>query len=271
MTVDGDVDTFGDNSAGVIAQSLGGGGGNGGMNVTGTVTAAGSNGGAVAVGVGGSGGGGGSAGVVDATLDGAVRTRGDNSAGFIAQIHRRRRRQRRAQCHGSVDGHAAPRAVRWRWASAAVAAARATAAQSLRPCSTAASTTAGSNSHGVLAQSVGGGGGNGGMNVAGAVAGSAANAGAVAVGVGGSAGGGGSAATVTGDITADVLTTGDDSFGVLLQSVGGGGGNGAMNISGALGLANGGARGVVASVSAVVAAWRAMALDCRCGTVSGAM
>ena len=39
----------------------------------------------MAVGVGGSGGGGGSAGAVDATLDGAARTRGDNSTAFIAQ------------------------------------------------------------------------------------------------------------------------------------------------------------------------------------------
>ncbi|MEO8062207.1 MAG: autotransporter outer membrane beta-barrel domain-containing protein [Pseudomonadota bacterium] len=243
LDVVGDVETLGENSAGVLAQSVGGGGGNGGMSFAAALTAAGSNGAAVAVGVGGSGGGGGSSGGVTSTVGGHVRTHGNNSNGVTMQ---------------SIGGGGGNGAMNISGALSATGSSGGSVAVGVGGGGGGAGDggaidgrvfngiveTLGQNSTGVLMQSVGGGGGNGGMNVSGAIAGSAANAGAVAVGVGGSAGGGGSANAVVGEVDADVITRGDESFGVLLQSVGGGGGNGAMNISGALTAANGGSAAI---------------------------
>ena len=84
MTLTQKVSTDGSNSAGIVAQSLGGGGGNGGMNITGALTASAAGGGTVAVGIGGSGGSGGSAGAVTSTVTGDVAAAGTNSGGVIA-------------------------------------------------------------------------------------------------------------------------------------------------------------------------------------------
>ena len=89
-------------------------------------------------------------------------------------------------------------------------------------------TTNGDFSNGILAQSVGGGGGNGGVAVA---------AGAfAAVGVGGSGGAGGAGGEVDVDNRANIRTAGAQSHGILAQSVGGGGGNGGMSVTGAGGV-----------------------------------
>lgn len=77
-------------------------------------------------------------------------------------------------------------------------------------------------SHGILAQSVGGGGGN------------AANASGLFVAVGGAGGGGGNGGSVsitTGGGPGGVSTSGDFSTGIVGQSIGGGGGNGGFSKS----------------------------------------
>src|SRR5690606_6167481 len=56
----------------------------------------------------------------------------------------------------------------------------------------------------------------------------------VGVGIGGSGGGGGNGGRVTAELAAQVVTEGQNSGGVLVQSVGGGGGNGGFSITGAL-------------------------------------
>src|SRR5690606_22033972 len=101
-------------------------------------------------------------------------------------------------------------------------------------------------SHGVVAQSVGGGGGTGGLNVTGQMSIAAPSSGAASrvasLGVGGFGGQGGDAGTV--DLTIDapgadrvqVAATGDDRSAVIAQSVGGGGGSGGINISGGAAL-----------------------------------
>jgi hypothetical protein len=86
----------------------------------------------------------------------------------------------------------------------------------------------GDRSTAIFAQSVGGGGGNGGDAV------SIASTISVAVGGAGGLGGAGNNVTVTTD-GSDIDTTGDDAHGIHAQSVGGGGGNGGLAVSGALG------------------------------------
>lgn len=75
-------------------------------------------------------------------------------------------------------------------------------------------TTNGTNSLGVLMQSIGGGGGNGG------------NAAGIFVAVGGKGGKGGDGGTVSGNFSGTFLSAADHSTAVMAQSVGGGGGHG---------------------------------------------
>ena len=79
--------------------------------------------------------------------------------------------------------------------------------------------TLGDYAHGLLAQSIGGGGGNGG-NVF------DVSVGTPEVGVGGSAQGGGSGSTVNVLYDGTIWTQGDHASGIIAQSLGGGGGNG---------------------------------------------
>ena len=94
----------------------------------------------------------------------------------------------------------------------------------------------GNNSTGVLAQSVGGGGGNGGFNISGSITAASTGSAGVSVGIGGSGGFGGSAGTVDNTVEGNVTTFGNDASGVIAQSLGGGGGNGALSVAGAVNL-----------------------------------
>ena len=75
------IETFGERSRGIYAQSVGGGGGNGGF----AVQVAGGYGVSASIAVGGSGGSGGEGGTVDINGDVTVRTNGDYSEGIFAQ------------------------------------------------------------------------------------------------------------------------------------------------------------------------------------------
>jgi len=97
--------------------------------------------------------------------------------------------------------------------------------------------TFGAQSHGIFAQSVGGGGGSGGAaSSAGKANNDAKVQTAVAVGGSGGAAGSGGAVSVTKDTSGTIQTQGVEAFGIYAQSVGGGGGNGALAgaISGSL-------------------------------------
>jgi len=82
----------------------------------------------------------------------------------------------------------------------------------------------------VTAQSIGGGGGAGGMNISGGIA----MDGQLTAGIGGFGGGGGLGRDVTASVTADLFASGNRSRGLMVQSIGGGGGHGGINISGGL-------------------------------------
>ena len=88
----------------------------------------------------------------------------------------------------------------------------------------------------VAAQSIGGGGGAGGINISGGIS----TAGQIVVGVGGFGGAGGTGGDVNASVDADLFIAGNNSIGFLAQSVGGGGGAGAINISGGIQAATSG-------------------------------
>ena len=217
-----DIKTGGDAAHALFAQSVGGGGGAGGFSISGAVAVGSNNSLALNASVGGNGGVGGAANDVDVTSSGTAWTTGDGAHGVFAQ----------SVGGGGGDGG---------WAGRLTGAIAASKSISLgvslggQGGSGGASgdvdvdiigqiLTEGDASHGVLAQSVGGGGGTGGFTVA-------ANFGAnKSVNIGLNMGGGGGGAGEAGDVrvttTNTINTKGDGSIGVFAQSVGGGGGAG---------------------------------------------
>ncbi len=222
----GIITTYGDQSNGLIAQSIGGGGGNGGFAGSGALTLSGVG---VAVGLGGSGAGGGNASTVDLTNNGAITTHGKESSAIIAQ----------SIGGGGGNGGSTVGLSLSALGGAAVTIggsagdggnADSVVVHSTGNLATSGGSTADSpdmGSYGILAQSLGGGGGNGGF------AGSLSVGGAVGLGVsvGGQGGGGGNADTVAVTSTGGISTVAANSGGILAQSVGGGGGNGGFAIA----------------------------------------
>jgi hypothetical protein len=238
-----------DHSAGIIAQSVGGGGGNGGFNVTGGMAFGGTGAGGINVGIGGTGGTGNSAGIVTADISGFVRTYGDDSLGVLAQS---------VGGGGGNGGFNVTAGLNFgaegsgginvgiggsggKGGSGEAVTLRINDQISAPEIALAAATTSGDRSAGVIAQSLGGGGGNGGFNVTAGINISGGFTGGANIGIGGMGGDGGAAKKVIGDITGTIATGGDQSGGLLLQSVGGGGGNGGFNVTGGLALSKGGA------------------------------
>ena len=88
---------------------------------------------------------------------------------------------------------------------------------------------------------MGGGGGVGGFNVTGSLGFGGTAGGTIGVGLGGSGGSGGSAMKVTAGLVGIASTDGDRSGAILAQSIGGGGGAGAFNISAGIAAAGTGA------------------------------
>jgi hypothetical protein len=255
-TVTGDVITLGEQSDAIVAQSLGGGGGSGAFNVSGGVVGTGGAGGSVNVGLGGSGGGGGGAGAVTLAVTGTTRTAGGDSDGILAQ---------------SVGGGGGSGGFNITGGITVSSGAGGAIGVGLGgsgglggggggvilDVNTGVADTSGSllavhtegdGARGVVAQSLGGGGGNGGFNITGTVSASLSAAGNIGVGVGGSGGDGGDAGAVTARINGDVLTEGDDASAILVQSLGGGGGNGGFNITGGLALSQQGSGNLLVGV-----------------------
>ncbi|MFN3931270.1 MAG: hypothetical protein ACK4JY_05910 [Brevundimonas sp.] len=229
----GAIETRGDFSTGFLTQSVGGGGGNGGFSVAFAGSGAGVASAAAAVGVGGSGGSGGVGGTVDALFDGTILTGGDDSRAALIQS---------VGGGGGNGGFNVAGAVS---ISGTVGLAAAVGVGGAAGDGGAGGTvtgrvggavqTGGDRSAGVTIQSVGGGGGSGGFNISGSIGGGGNVGGAVSVGIGGAGGGGGAGGDVTGSAGSTILTTGDQSGGLIVQSVGGGGGDGGFNVAGSIG------------------------------------
>ena len=231
--VNGDVATQGRMADAVLSQSIGGGGGAGGS-VT-SIAAAASNGvaGTISVGIGGSGGSGGNASSVTSNVTGKVSTYSSMSRGVVAQS---------IGGGGGSGGHVLnvdasagenAGAISVGVGGSGSAGGDAGDAKALLGGTVFGAKgsilTFGHQSHGLVAQSIGGGGGSGGSVDSYALSASQDGSSAtVGIGVGGSGSKGGRGGSAVGSMNADtsIKTEGDFSFGALVQSIGGGGGDG---------------------------------------------
>lgn len=218
------IRTAGDDSMGIVAQSIGGGGGYGGSVSVGSLLAT--------VSVGGDGESGGSGGYVsvlngisadptqpDATEAGnVIATTGARSFGIMAQ----------SIGGGGGSGGTAQSTVIGPFAMAiggnagSGGDAGSAGTEQVKIVNYGVVQTEGNQSPGLVAQAVGGGGGAGGS--ASSLTGSAQIN--VTVSVGGKGGKGGDAGDVNVYNDGQIITTGADSYGILAQSIGGGGGTG---------------------------------------------
>ncbi|MGC4014163.1 MAG: autotransporter outer membrane beta-barrel domain-containing protein [Luteolibacter sp.] len=214
------VKTLGTYSHGLFAQSLGGGGGSGGFSITGGAS---SSSGAVGASIGGSGGGGGLAKLVTLTSTGAaIITTKDHSDGIHAQSIGGGGGDGGFSIAGGISSKAA---VNF---SLGGSGGTAGAGGDVIVTSSTSISTSGNDSHGIFAQSVGGGGGSGGFSVTGSIS---TDGTAIGASLGGTGGAGGLAGTVKVTSTGDlIITEKNHSDGIHAQSVGGGGGDGGFSI-----------------------------------------
>ena len=216
------IATTGDNSHGVFAQSVGGGGGSGGFSVSGAI----SGGATIGAAFGGSGGGGASAGNVTVTTSDTISTAGNRAYGILAQSIGGGGGDGGVGAAGGIGGVATVSlGMGGKGGAGGVGG-------NVDVTTVSSITTTGANAHAIFAQSVGGGGGSGGLSVAGGISGSTT----VSAALGGTGGSGADASSVTVTATGATLqTSGDRSYGVLAQSVGGGGGDGGFSVAGGIG------------------------------------
>jgi hypothetical protein len=226
VTVDvaGNITTTGYHSHGVFAQSVGGGGGTGGLAVSGAVGGGGTFGGAIGGGAVDPSAEGGDGALVTVINDGNIDTSGEMSYGIFAQSVGGGGGDGGFAISGGISGSSA--------VTLGVGGTGSKGGNGAKVIVTNNGTiaTTGQNSHAVFAQSVGGGGGTGGMSVAGSIGGQAA--GSLSLGGTGGAAGNGDEVTVTNEDT--IETDGFHSYGILAQSVGGGGGDGGLSVAGAI-------------------------------------
>ena len=203
----GSIDTYGLQSYGIYAQSIGGGGGDGGRS-----------GGLVSIG--GDGGGGGNADTVKVVNEGAIHTREEESHALFAQS---------VGGGGGAGGDAVAVGAE---ASVSIGGKGGAGGDGMEVSVTNAASgsivTDGERAHAIFAQSIGGGGGNGGF----AISGSAGSIVSLSVAIGGSAGTGGDAGAVKVLGGGSIDTFAKQSYGIFAQSVGGGGGSGGFAIAG---------------------------------------
>ncbi len=226
VEVQSSIYTDGDQSTGVVGQSIGGSGGNGGNALAGSISA----GASASLAVGGGGGGGGTSGDVklstskNSNEDFAIVTNGVLSAGLLAQSI------------GGSGGNGG-------FSSSAGISAGESASFSLAgdgglggtsgsvSISTLGYTviTQQDGSDGIVAQSIGGNGGNGGFAASAAV-----SAGAASLAIGGTGATGGSSGQATINNQSNITTYGSSSSALIAQSIGGAGGNGGFSVGGAV-------------------------------------
>ncbi|MDO8800729.1 autotransporter outer membrane beta-barrel domain-containing protein [Phenylobacterium sp.] len=205
LTSTGEIVTAGFMSSGVFAQSVGGGGGSGGGgdgSATGDMSIGG--------GLGGAGGSSGAGSSVTVTNEGAISTLGDLSYGVLAQS---------VGGGGGIGGTGAGEISGGYSFSLSIGGKGGSVDNggAVKVAQEGDVVTFGASSAGVLAQSVGGGGGIGG-------AANASNYLNVALGGSGTSGGDGGDVEVS--VKGAIATSGKAAYGVLAQSVGGGGGLG---------------------------------------------
>jgi len=216
-----DITTVGNDAHAIMAQSVGGGGGAGGFSIAGSVSV----GTGLGLSFGGAGGAGSSGSNVTVVSTGNIVTLGDRSDGILAQSIGGGGGNGGFSIAGGISG--GPSANLSMGGDGGAGA----NGGAVEVDSTSSITTTGSDSHAIMAQSVGGGGGAGGFSVAGSVS---ADSGAISASIGGSGGGGSTGGTVTVTSTGAITTLGDRSYGILAQSIGGSGGDGGFSVAGSI-------------------------------------
>ncbi|MGO8738244.1 hypothetical protein [Rhodoblastus sp.] len=240
VTSTGTIQTGGALAYGILAQSIGGGGGNGGFAIGGALSDSGS---ATGNSVGGAGGDGNYASAVTVTtyasptssIPGTViSTTGAGSIGILAQsigggggnggfsIN----------FNASVEDSAGDNSLGATGAAAGTGGAGSNGG-TVTVNNNGKIVTTGNGAHGIVAQSIGGGGGDGGFAISGAFS---AESDASSNAVGGAGGDGGKSDVVTVTNKGDISVGGDMADGIVAQSIGGGGGNGGFSIAGTLSL-----------------------------------
>ncbi|RLA50502.1 MAG: hypothetical protein DRQ98_12760, partial [Gammaproteobacteria bacterium] len=233
VTVIGDnsITAHGDEGSGIFAQSLGGGGGNGGINISGGFSSS----SPVVFGVGGFGGAGGTADAVTVTAGTDIYANGKSSTGITAQSLGGGGGNGALNISGGGNFNSKDTSSSLVFGVGGFGGAAAVSSDAT-VTHTGSIQTSGEWGHGILAQSLAGGGGNGGLNVAAGINGSKDPSSqsqdfSVVGGIGGFGGLGANAGKVTVVSSGNIVTSGDNARGIFAQSIGGGGGTGGMNIT----------------------------------------
>jgi hypothetical protein len=209
VTNNGTITTSGAGSHGVFAHSLGGGGGSGGLNLSSLVN------------IGGSGGSSGAGGIVTVTNDGSISTQGNASHGILAQ---------------SIGGGGGSSGYSFSFVANIGGAGGASGdGGDVTVNNDGTISTQGNASHGIFAQSVGGGGGSIFTDDEALDLSDLSIDAGLLFSLGGETGGTGNGGNVTVINNGDITTEGETSDGIFAQSIGGGGGIGSF-IIGAVGL-----------------------------------
>ncbi len=216
---DSSVTTEGNRSYGIFAQSVGGGGGDGGFAISGS-------GGGFSVAVGGGGGAGGNAGTVDVVMSGSISTQGEEAYGIFAQSVGGGGGSGGFGIVGSYGGSGIGVNLGL-GGSGGVGGTSETVTVDIDGTIN----TSGLRAHGIMAQSVGGGGGNGGFAIAGSIGGGTS----VNLAFGGEGGSGNTGGDVQINGNAIITTESNEAHGMFAQSVGGSGGGGGLGVSASLG------------------------------------
>ena len=226
----GDIITSGNQSPGITAQSIGGGGGSGGWSISGTLSMVSTSGG-LNLALGGNGGDGGASlagtanAAVEVTSAAPITTTGTDSQAILAQSIGGGGGNGGTTISGSIN--ASPAVV----LDLALGATGGSGGSggSVIVGNTAALMTTGTQSEGILAQSVGGGGGVGGLSID--VVATIVDALALDGAIGGTGGVGGSGGSILVTNVGAIATTGASSPAILAQSIGGGGGRGGSSVT----------------------------------------
>ncbi|NTV69665.1 MAG: hypothetical protein HGA71_05900 [Azonexaceae bacterium] len=200
----------------ILAQSIGGSGGAGGFSISGSVGGASLN-----LAIGGEGGGGShgntvSIGTLGTTTGGTLTTIGERSHGILAQSIGGSGGAAGTTISGSLFGPAAMDFGFGRNGGSGGYGGE------VDVYSGSTINTSGNQSHGIFAQSIGGGGGAGGLSITGGVS----AFGGLSLSMGGDGGSGKYGGTVTVTNTGEIETQGEYANGIKAQSIGGGGGTG---------------------------------------------
>lgn len=212
LTSTADIATLGNDADAILAQSIGGGGGHSSNHFSVDVDLA------FSGTQGSTGGSGGKGGEVTVASHGALATTGNKSHGILAQSV--------GGGGGKGGGNMNVGATLFGGITMGSTGGGGGGSGDVEVTNTGEIATGGAKSHAILAQSIAGGGGDGGV----------ASSEGLSLGFSYTHGGNGGKGGIAGDVTVDndaaLTTKSDGSFGIMAQSIGGGGGSGGITVSG---------------------------------------